>query len=155
MPADPIEPLDRRILAALSPDGRRAYRDIARALGVSEGTVRQRVGRMIDRGLIRISAVGSPLNLGFEAVALVLIQVRPGAIEDVAKRLADIPHVRFVSTTFGSADISIQTIHPTIQDLYAFISNELPEMMGSAIIRTETFQLTNVMKSSWTWDDWW
>lgn len=155
MPADPIEPLDRKILAALSPDGRRPYRDIARELGVSEGTVRQRVGRMIDRGLIRISAVGSPLNLGFEAVALVLIQVKPGAIDDVAKRLADIPHVRFVGTTFGSADISIQTIHPTTQDLYAFVSNRLPEMMGGAIIRTETFQLTNVLKSSWTWDDWW
>ncbi|MBN9064244.1 MAG: hypothetical protein BGP06_14740 [Rhizobiales bacterium 65-9] len=152
---DTIDQTDRRILAALSPDGRRPYRDIARDLGVSEGTIRQRVGRMIDRGLIRIAAVGSPLNLGFEAVALVLIQVKPGAIDAVAKKLADIPHVRFVGTTFGSADISIQTIHPTTQDLYAFISNELPQMMDGAIIRTETFQLTNVMKSSWTWDDWW
>lgn len=151
--SDPLEPLERRILAALSQDGRRAYREIARELDVSEGTIRQRVGRMIDRGLIRISAVGSPLDLGFEAVAVVLIQVKPGASEEVAKKLAAIPHVRFVGTSFGSADIVIQTIHTTMQDLYSFVSNGLPEISPS-IIRTETFQITNVVKSAWTWDDW-
>ena len=153
MANDPLEPLDRRILAALSRDGRRPYRDIARELKVSEGTVRQRVSRLVERGLIRISAVGSPLHLGFEAVALVLIQVRPGTIDEVAKKLAEFPHVRFVGTSFGSADIVIQTIHATMQDLYNFVSTELPEIAGS-IIRTETFQLNNVLKSSWTWDDW-
>ena len=151
---DPLEPQDRKILAALSADGRRPYRDIARQLGVSEGTVRQRVARLIDRGLIRIAAVGSPLKLGFDAVALVMIQVKPGTIDEVAKRLADVPHVRFVGTSFGSADIIIQTIHPTTQDLHHFVGTALPEL-ASSILRTETFQLTNVLKSSWTWDDWW
>jgi Lrp/AsnC family transcriptional regulator for asnA, asnC and gidA len=154
MASDRLDQFDRRILAALSPDGRRPYRDIARQLGVSEGAVRQRVGRLVQRGLIRISAVGSPLNLGFDAVALVMIQVKPGAIDEVAKKLAEIPHVRFVGTSFGSADIIIQTIHPTTQDLHQFVGATLPAM-ASAILRTETFQLTNVLKSSWTWDDWW
>ena len=155
MANNPLEPLDRKILAALSHDGRRAYRDIARELDVSEGTVRQRLGRLIDRGLIRVSAVGSPLKLGFEAVALVMVQAKPGFVDEIARRLADMPNVRFVGTSFGSADIIIQTIHPTTQDLHAFVSNELPAIIDGAVIRTETFQLTNVLKSSWTWDDWW
>jgi Lrp/AsnC family transcriptional regulator, regulator for asnA, asnC and gidA len=155
MPADPLDAMDRRILAALSTDGRRPYRDIARELDVSEGTVRQRVTRLVEGGLIRISAVGSPLRLGFDAVALVMIQVKPGEVDEVSRRLAEIPHVRFVGTSFGSADIVIQTIHRTTQELYAFISSELPKMMAGTILRTETFQLTNVLKSSWTWDDWW
>ncbi len=150
----PVESLDRRILAALSRDGRRPYRDIARELEVSEGTVRQRVNRMMENNLIRISAVGSPLNLGFEAVALVLIQVKPGTIDDVARTLAQIPHIRFVGTSFGSADIVVQTIHETMQDLYNFVSVELPKI-ATSVIRAETFQLTTVLKSSWTWDDWW
>lgn len=155
MPSDLLEPLDRKILAALSDDGRRPYRDIARELDISEGTVRQRMARMIERGLIRISAVGSPLNLGFDAVAIVMIQVKPGAVDEVARKLSAIPHARFVGTTFGSADIIMQTIHPTTQDLRDFVSNKLPRMMGDSIVRTETIQLTNVLKSAWTWDDWW
>jgi Lrp/AsnC family transcriptional regulator for asnA, asnC and gidA len=149
-----LDKLDRQILAALSGDGRRPYRDIARELGISEGTVRQRLSRLLWRGLIRIAAVGSPLDLGFEAVALVLIQVRPGSAEEVARRLSEVPHIRFVGTTLGSADISIQTIHPTLKELYAFVSTGLPEL-SPAIIRTETFQLTQVLKSAWTWEDWW
>jgi Lrp/AsnC family transcriptional regulator, regulator for asnA, asnC and gidA len=154
MAMEKLDKLDRQILAALSGDGRRPYREIARQLKVSEGTVRQRMGRLLERGLIRIAAVGSPLDLGFEAVALVLIQVRPGSAEEVARRLSEIPHIRFVGTTLGSADISIQTIHPTLQDLYGFVSNGLPELSPD-IIRTETFQLTQVLKSAWTWEEWW
>src|SRR5690242_11973685 len=117
--------LDRQIIAALSSDGRRPYRDIARELDVSEGTVRQRVGRLMERGVIRISAVGSPLLLGFEAVALVHIQVKPGAIDETTRILADIPHVRFVGTSFGTTDIIIQSIHSSIKELYDFVSNTL------------------------------
>ena len=148
-----LQALDHRIVAALSRDGRRPYREIARALGVSEGTVRQRVGRLVEQGVIRIAAVGSPLLLGFEAVALIHIQVRPGAIDETTRTLAAIPHVRFVGTSFGSADIIIQSIHSSTDDLYHFVSNTLPKI-APAIVRTDTFQLTNVMKSSWTWEDW-
>ncbi len=148
-----LEPLDQQIIAALSSNGRRPYRDVARALDVSEGTVRQRVGRLIDRGVIRIAAVGSPLLLGFDAVALIHIQVKPGAIDETTRILAAIPHIRFVGTSFGSADIIIQSIHASTRDLYDFVSNTLPKI-APAIVRTDTFQLTNVLKSSWTWEDW-
>jgi Lrp/AsnC family transcriptional regulator, regulator for asnA, asnC and gidA len=153
MAPETLEPLDQQIIAALSRDGRRPYREIARALDVSEGTIRQRVGRLVDKGVIRIAAVGSPLLLGFEAVALIHIQVRPGTIDQTTQILADMPHVRFVGTSFGSADIIIQSIHSSTNELYHFVSNTLPKLVPT-IVRTDTFQLTNVVKSSWTWEDW-
>jgi Lrp/AsnC family transcriptional regulator for asnA, asnC and gidA len=111
------------------------------------------VGRLIERGVIRISAVGSPLHLGFEAVALIHIQVKPGAIDETTRTLTDIPHIRFVGTSFGSTDIIIQTIHSSTKELFEFVSTTLPRI-APAIVRTDTFQLTNVLKSSWTWEDW-
>jgi Lrp/AsnC family transcriptional regulator for asnA, asnC and gidA len=148
-----LDRLDRRIIAALARDGRSAYREIARALGVSEGTIRARVAKLLDDGLIRITVVGSPLALGVNISAVVLIRVKPGCVQETAEILARYPNVRFVGTSFGSADIVIQTLHGNPRDLHRFVSQVLPEA-APAVTSTETFQLADVLKSAWTWGDW-
>ena len=150
---DTISETDRRIIAALARNGRRSFREIARELDVSEGTVRQRVARMIDMELIRITVVGNLITLGFEVVAMVHIRVQPGHADSTAEKLTKYPHVRFVATSFGSTDIVIQTLHHDIQGLHDFVSNELPRA-APMITRVDTFQFSNVMKSTWTWGDW-
>lgn len=151
--AEALDDLDRRIVSALAKDGRRPYRDIARELGVSEATVRTRATRMQGQGLVRVTAVGSPLALGVKVVALILIRMAPGRIAAAERVLASYPHIRFVATALGSADIVIQTLHPSVRDLHRFVSEELPAALPD-INSTETFQLTKVLKSTWTWGDW-
>lgn len=148
-----LDDLDRHIIAALARDGRAPYREIARELGVSEGTIRNRVGRLTEEKLIRITAVGDMMALGVEVVATVNIQVNPGHVEKVAETLAEYPHVRFVATSFGSVDIIIQVLNKNIQSLHDFVNQELPRL-SPEITGTETFQLSRVLKSAWTWDDW-
>ncbi len=148
-----LDALDKAIIIALEDDGRRPYRDIARDLGVAEGTVRARVGRLIDRELIRITAVGDPLTLGVEVAAITLIRVRPGAVAATAERLAEYPNVRFVGTSFGQADIIVQTLHASVKDLHRFVAEEVPRSCPD-LRSTETFQLASVLKSSWDWREW-
>lgn len=148
-----LDRTDRRIVSALARDGRRPYRDIARELGVSEGTVRARMARLQEEGLIRVTAVGSPLALGVNVVALSLIRVKPGHVSEAAKTLSGYKNVRFVATSFGSADIIIQTLHPDMRDLQRFIGDEVPRAVP-AVTNTETFQFAEVQKSTWTWGDW-
>ncbi len=152
-PPGPLDETDRRIVVALSRDGRRPYRDIARELGISEGTVRVRMARLFDEGLMRVTVVGSPLALGVEVVAVVLIRVKPGHIDATARILGTCRNVRFVGLSFGAADIIIQTLHPSMDDLHDFVSERLPGL-APAITQTETFQLAAVRKSSWTWEEW-
>lgn len=149
----PLDRLDQGIISALEDDGRRPYRDIARDLGVAEATVRARVSRLTEAGLIRITAVGDPLSLGIDVTAISLLSVRPGGATRTAEKLATYPNVRFVGESFGSADIIIQTLHPDIRSLHRFIGTELPEALPD-ITRTETFQLARVLKSSWNWRTW-
>jgi Lrp/AsnC family transcriptional regulator for asnA, asnC and gidA len=152
-PPRPLDDTDRRIVVALSRDGRRPYRDIARELGISEGTVRVRMTRLLDQGLLRVTVVGSPLALGIEVVAVVLINVKPGQVDATARALGACRNVRFVGLSFGAADIIIQTLHPSVDDLHEFMTARLPAL-APAITRTETFQLAAVRKSSWTWEEW-
>lgn len=148
-----LDRLDQHIISALEDDGRRPYRDIARDLDVAEATVRSRVSRLVDAGLIRITAVGDPLSLGIEVAAISLLSVKPGSATRTAEQLAAYPNVRFVGESFGSADIIVQTLHPDIKSLHHFIGTELPGALPD-ITRTETFQLAKVVKSTWNWRAW-
>jgi Lrp/AsnC family transcriptional regulator for asnA, asnC and gidA len=148
-----LDELDKRLIAALESDGRRPFREIARDLDVAEGTVRTRVQRMISAGWIRISAVGDPVALGVPVNAITLLRTCVGKSNEVAQALAKLPNVRFVGSSFGSADLIIQTLHPSVTALHTFVSEELPSNIA-CIESTETFQLAKVHKSSWEWRAW-
>ena len=60
-----IDTADRAIIDQLQIDGRRSYGRIGEAVGLSEGAVRQRVGRLLRSEAIRIVAVIDPETLGF------------------------------------------------------------------------------------------
>ena len=52
-----LDALDHAILALLSQDARISNRRIAAEVGVSEGTVRLRMQRLEDAGIMRVTAV--------------------------------------------------------------------------------------------------
>lgn len=148
-----IDDLDKSIIVALEVDGRRPYRDIARDLDVAEATVRSRVNRLSESGLIKITAVGDPLTLGVNTTAITLIRTRPGTVHEVAGSLAQMPNVRFVGVSLGSADIVIQSLHRDMRALHDFVATQLPRV-APEIVSTETLQLADVLKSSWEWRAW-
>lgn len=148
-----LDELDRKIIVALEKDGRRSYRDIGRDLNIPEATIRLRVAKLLENDHIRITAVGNPMSLGVQVVAITLIRVKPGHVEETAKVLASYPNVRFVGSSFGSADIIIQTLHRNVQSLHQFVTHEIPNT-AQAVTSTETFQLAEVIKSSWAWGEW-
>lgn len=153
MRPDNLDALDQRIIGILSIDGRRPYRDIGRELGVSEGTIRQRVSRLTDAGLIRITAVGNLFSLGFDVVALLHIKAPPHSIDSCARAIADYPFVRFVTITFGATDIIAQSLHASMESLHNFVRNELPARLPD-ITSVEIFPQVQTLKSSWSWDAW-
>lgn len=148
-----LDRIDRQLIAALARDGRSSYREIARSLDISEGTVRSRMARLQDEGLVRVTLVGSPLALGVGVVVMILMRVRPGHVRETAEALEKFPTVRFVGLSFGAADIMVQSLHKDIQDLHHFVSEVIPKV-APAVTSTDTFHIAEVVKSSWTWGDW-
>ncbi|TQI74197.1 Lrp/AsnC family transcriptional regulator for asnA, asnC and gidA [Bosea sp. AK1] len=148
-----LDGLDKAIISALSKNGRQPYREIGRDLGISEATVRQRVSRLTDSGLIHIAAVGNFIALGFDVVAHILLKVPPAHVDEYARRLAEFPSVRFVTITFGGADIILQTLHTTTHSLHDFVRNEMPRQLPH-IMSVEIFPQVETLKSSWSWEVW-
>ncbi|MGH9303338.1 MAG: Lrp/AsnC family transcriptional regulator [Acidimicrobiales bacterium] len=136
-PSVKLDDLDREIIRHLQEDGRRSYREIGRALGVSEGTIRWRVRRLTDSEALRIVAIADPFKLGYQVLAFVLIAVEPGTHDQVIEGLVALPEVTYVSACAGRFDVYIQLVCRDHDHLYELLSKRIPEIGG--IARTETF----------------
>jgi len=73
----PLDEMDRAIIRMLQHDGRLPFREIARQLGVAEGTVRLRANRLARSGALTIVAIADPFRLGYRVLAFSLLKVLP------------------------------------------------------------------------------
>lgn len=145
-----IDQLDREIIAILQRDGRTPNAEIARQLGVAEGTIRRRIDRLIDEGVIKIAAVTDPFKVGIGTVVLINLDVELPYLEEVAKKLVEMPCVRVVAYSTGVHDMLVEALFPSQQDLLEFLKDELPLIPG--IRKTETSILLSILKRSYEWE---
>ena len=70
--------IDREILEILSKDGRTKFTTIAKSIKRTEGTVRNRVRRLREKGIIQgFRVVTDPVNLGYEKQAIIRFHMEP------------------------------------------------------------------------------
>ena len=81
-----MDELDSQIIKILQQDGRASNAGIARDVGVSEGTVRRRLKRLVQEEFIQVVALPDPAKLGLESQALVGVQVEPDKIDPGGRR---------------------------------------------------------------------
>lgn len=145
-----LDDLNRQIVLMLQKDGRLSNSEIARRLGVTETTVRRRIDRMVEDGIIRVAAVANPFKIGLQTVALISIDVDLPKLEDVARALVAMKEVRYVGYATGAHDIVIEAIFPDNAALLKFVSERLGRIPG--IRRTETSIQLDVLKRSYEWE---
>ncbi|MCZ7661533.1 MAG: Lrp/AsnC family transcriptional regulator [Thermoleophilia bacterium] len=148
-PSD-LDRFDREILRLLRDDGRRPNADIARAIGVSEPTVRKRLDRLREDGVIRIVGLLDPVAIGFPIHVMIGIRVRRGAAKQVGRRLAAMGCVAYVCYTTGRYDIILEAMLPSNEALEVFLSEPLASIRE--ITQTETFHVLTTDKFSYMWD---
>jgi Lrp/AsnC family transcriptional regulator for asnA, asnC and gidA len=132
-----MDELDRKIIGLLERNGRASNARIARDVGVSEGTVRRRLKRLVSDRIINVIALPDPRKLGYESEALIGIQVDPDKIDQVATKVAELDHTRWVAVTTGTYDVFAWATLPNAEALGQFLREKIGTIPG--IRRTETF----------------
>ncbi|WP_017343882.1 Lrp/AsnC family transcriptional regulator [Halorubrum sp. T3] len=98
-----MDDLDRRILSILRRDARTPYTEIADRVGTSEGTVRNRVDRMTDEGVIERFTVTTRTG---NVKAMIEISVEMNVnTDEVGQRMVEWEEVDFVWQVSGEEDI--------------------------------------------------
>ena len=142
-----VDELDRGIIAALREDGRASNSAIAERLGVVEGTVRLRVKKLLDAGLLRVFGLVNPEVMPEHQLCVIGLKVDESKqLEARARTVARLPEVRSVSIVTGRYDLLVEVLVASNHGLIRFLSDSLAQVPG--ITSSETFLLLK------TFDKW-
>ena len=134
-----IDNLDRQLLDLLRCDSRRPYLEIARELGVSGGTIHQRMAKLKAAGVVTGSRLTIDYKLlGYDVSALVGIRLgRAGASKEIRNHLLEIPEIVELHYTTGTYSLLVKVVARSMQNFYELLSGRLQSF--DAIQSTETF----------------
>ncbi|MCS7131284.1 MAG: Lrp/AsnC family transcriptional regulator, partial [Hadesarchaea archaeon] len=91
---------DLEIIKALQADARTPFLEIAKRLRMSESAVRKRVRKLEREGVIeKYTIVVDPSKLGYNAVALVGLDVMPDRYLTIVRELTGFEEVKSVVTS--------------------------------------------------------
>ena len=125
-----IDDVDEAIMAAFQADGRQSNREVARRLGVSEGTVRQRLKKLQDAGAIRFDVVTDPVYMGIDFVAFVRVSVSPRHLETFLAAAARLPDVWYLAAMVGRFNVQAIICTTTAQAAMQMINAEIETLEG-------------------------
>ena len=103
-----IDEIDKKILKKLLTDSRFSYRQIARELKLSVGTVLKRIKRLEKGGIIKYyTTILNHEKLGFDLIAITHITFSKGKLIETEKKIAKIKNVCAVYDVTGNTDAII------------------------------------------------
>lgn len=147
--------LNSRIVALLRGDGRRPYSEIGQELGVSEGTIRNRVGAMRNAGVLRIVAIADPGAAEYRTEAMLGVKASSGfSPETLANRLRLLDEVVYIAWVSGRYDLLVEVVSEndtTFMDLLTQHIHGHPDISSVEIMTgLKNFKNQFLLKSNWT-----
>ncbi len=141
---------DIKIVNLLLEDGRMSASEMSRRVGdISERLIRYRIERMVNGGVIQISAVVNPEALGFTIKADIWIEVEADQVLVVARKLAALEDVTYVACGIGQNDVSIQVVAKDTAEIYYFVTEVVRKLAG--VRKTTTSIVPLVLKDVYQW----
>ncbi len=118
-----LDDLDFKIVNCLQQDGRMSLTVMAEKMGVSVGTIRTRVNKLIEEKTISIIGRVDPDKVGFHSYAHIAVYVRPATLkEQVAQSIAQLPEVSFLAMTSGDYDLEVDVMCRDNDHLVDFVN---------------------------------
>lgn len=140
MPESKFNKIDLEIVRMLQ-TGRRPYKEIGLELGLSEATIRSRVNRLIDQGLVEIRAMISTKDMGAGYfTAYIGVCLKSPALKKTAEQIADLPGVISVAVVTGRYDLILTVMLTPDLGLMDFF-NIMLEKYSDSISANETFMI--------------
>jgi Lrp/AsnC family transcriptional regulator for asnA, asnC and gidA len=141
---------DIKIVNLLLDDGRMPASEVARRIGdISERAVRYRIDRMVEEGVIRVSAVAKPQAFGLTTIADVWLEVESDRILEVARKMAGFDNVSYVACGIGESDVSIQIVAKDTAEIYQFVTEVVRKVPG--VRKTTTSIVPLIIKDVYQW----
>lgn len=139
-----MDDLDKKILELLSDDGRKSYRKISRELGVSVGTVHNRVDKLTKHGIItKFVPVINHEKLGYNLTAIIGLEIKGGTVDFLVENNVYQDNILAVYGVTGQFDGMVIAKFRNTKELDIFIKQLLNE---ETVIKTYTQTVLDIVK---------
>jgi len=123
-------------LLKLLRDGRKPYSDVARELGVSENTVRARVSRLQEEGVLSFSGLVDVEQIDGAQVIYVGVKLESMDHREIAEKLSRLTSVVSTAVVTGRYDIIVTALLTDGYGLLEFYSDEISRIDGIRSVET-------------------
>ena len=117
-------------------NGRKSYQKIARDLAVSENTVRTRVQKLIEEGILDIKGVVDPESMDGHRVVIVGVKLQSMDLVNKGKEFSNLKGVVSVSVVTGRFDLIIVVLLKSGFGLLEFYTEEVSRITDVQSVET-------------------
>ena len=132
-----LDSIDEQLINLMMKDARQSSGKLSEQLQVSSSTVRRRMKRLIDQGLIHIIALPEPGKIGYFLEAVIALDVETDRLHSTMDALRKYPQIRWLAAVSGQYDIMANVWFPSTEELFKFMESEVGSMEG--VKNSETF----------------
>jgi DNA-binding Lrp family transcriptional regulator len=122
--------LDYKILQVLHNNARLPATEIAEAVGAEERTVRNRINRLVESGVVRLTAIMDPAAFDYVIAADIFLEVDPACENELTQRFLNMREISYVAYGAGSGEISLEVRFKNHAELREFLVHILPSFTG-------------------------
>ncbi|MBD3342407.1 MAG: winged helix-turn-helix transcriptional regulator [Candidatus Lokiarchaeota archaeon] len=122
MKKEQLDDIDKNILRTLQKDARTSYREIQDSLGISIGTIHNRISKMKDKGIIRgFSIKLNNEKLGYKLTFLIRMHIDGKHTAQILNEIKKKPEVCSVFHTTGEQSAALICRFKESEDVHKFI----------------------------------
>ncbi len=136
MANSPLDELDRQLIEQLARDARVSNRKIAAALGVTEGTVRGRIKRLQQDGLIAFTAITGLEMAAKSRLAFISVHADVNNVRAIARQISELPLINGVMITMGQFNILAICLFEELDCLVNVASDRILALPGVHHVET-------------------
>ena len=117
-----LDDIDKNIIRILQEDARTSYREIQESLGISIGTIHNRISKLRDYGIIEGYTLKlNNVKLGYKLTFLIRINCDGKHTEEILNDIKKIPEVCSIFHTTGEQSAALICRFKNSEDVHNFI----------------------------------
>ncbi len=136
--------IDLKILDLLKENGRISYNNISKIVKKTEATVRRRVKKLVDEGIIKKFTIDYEIDSKQKLYATIKIEPDFKDIKRILKELSNIDEISNIWRLSGDCGLLLKVDVDSIEKFNPLIEDKISQINGIKII--ETCFITDIIK---------
>ena len=143
-----MDDVDKKIIAQLQEDGRTSLEELAKITGFSSMGTKKRLEKLINKGIIKISALVNPNALDLHPAIVMLEMESADSMQDVLDRFKECPRVVQIFKTIGGYNLIALIVAETRETLESISMEKCSLRCSKGIRRSEFYPISDTYFSS-------